>query len=57
MGTKIKPIWEIAEEIAAEIPDEMWAELPRDGSINYKHYLYGHPKELIHDQEATLKAA
>jgi len=39
-----KPIWEIAAELGAQIPDEEWAKVPHDGSINYKHYLYGHPK-------------
>ncbi len=39
-----KPIWEIAAEIGAEIPAEEKARMPHDGSINYKHYLYGSPK-------------
>ncbi len=43
--TRIKrPIWEIVAEIGAQIPDEEWANLPNDGSVNYKHYLYGVPK-------------
>jgi hypothetical protein len=40
-----RPIWEIIKDIANEIPDEAWDELPTDGSINYKHYLYGHKKK------------
>lgn len=40
-----RPIWEIVVEIGAEIPDEMWATIPDDASINYKHYLYGVPKK------------
>jgi hypothetical protein len=40
-----KPIWEIAEEIAASVPDEEWDKLPRDLSKNLDHYLYGKPKE------------
>jgi hypothetical protein len=36
-----RPIWEIVAEIGAQIPDEEWATVPTDASINYKHYLYG----------------
>ncbi len=43
-NTRRKPIWEIAVELGAQIPDEEWAKWPSDGSINYKHYLYGTPK-------------
>jgi hypothetical protein len=32
-------------EIGAQIPDEVWATVPDDASINYKHYLYGAPKK------------
>ena len=39
-----KPIWEIAAEISKRIPPEEKARMPHDGSINYKHYLYGVPK-------------
>lgn len=39
-----RPIWEIAEEIAATVPDAEWAKLPTDLAANYKHYLYGAPK-------------
>ena len=40
-----RPIWEIIVEIGAQIPDEVWATVPADASINYKHYLYGAPKK------------
>src|SRR5690349_21208524 len=40
-----RPIWEIAAELGAQIPAEERAQLPRDLSINYKHYLYGYPRE------------
>lgn len=43
-STVKKPIWEIAEQLGTEIPEEEWAKFPRDGSTNYSHYLYGHPK-------------
>ena len=40
-----RPIWEIIVEIGKQIPDEEWAKIPDDVSINYKHYLYGAPKK------------
>jgi hypothetical protein len=40
-----RPIWEVIVEIGAQIPDEVWATVPDDASINYKHYLYGVPKK------------
>jgi ribosomal protein S30 len=40
-----KPIWEIAEEIAATIPHSEWAKVPTDLSKNVHHYLHGAPKE------------
>jgi hypothetical protein len=33
-----KPVWEIVAEIGSEVPDEEWAGVPDDGSINYRHY-------------------
>jgi hypothetical protein len=30
--------------IQAEVPAEEWQKMPRDGSINHDHYLYGSPK-------------
>jgi hypothetical protein len=36
--------WEVAQQLAAQVPEEEWAKLPTDMSINYRHYLYGHPK-------------
>ena len=40
-----RPISEIAAELSSQVPYEEWAELPRDGAENYKHYLYGAPKK------------
>ena len=40
-----RPIWEIVAEIGVQIPDEEWATVPSDASINYKHYLYGSAKK------------
>jgi hypothetical protein len=39
-----RPIWEIAQEIGAEVPDEEWSKVPRDMAENLDHYLYGTPK-------------
>jgi hypothetical protein len=35
-----RPIWEIVVEIGAQIPDDVWATVPNDASINYRRYLY-----------------
>lgn len=40
-----RAIWEIAEEIADRIPEEEWAKLPEDASVNLDHYLYRAPKK------------
>jgi hypothetical protein len=40
-----KPIWEVAEEIAGEVPDSEWRKLPTDLAKNLHHYLHGAPKE------------
>jgi hypothetical protein len=36
------PIWETVEALGKEIPEEEWAKLPNDASINLDQYLYGH---------------
>ena len=38
-------IWQEIREIVKDVPDEEWARLPRDGSANVDHYLYGAPKK------------
>jgi hypothetical protein len=40
-----KTIWEEIREISADVPDEVWERLPRDGAVNVDHYLYGAPKK------------
>lgn len=42
-----RPIWEIFEEVADNIPDEILADLPTDGSTQHDHYLYGSPKQEL----------
>ncbi|MBI3248924.1 MAG: hypothetical protein HYZ50_20675 [Deltaproteobacteria bacterium] len=44
-GVARRPIWEVISEIGEQIPDEEWATVPSDASINYKHYLYGTPQK------------
>ena len=39
-----KHIWDIAEELFGEIPDEELACLPPDGAAQVDHYVYGLPK-------------
>lgn len=39
-----RPIWEIADEIRASVPEGEWAKLPVDGASQFDHYLYGSPK-------------
>ncbi len=40
-----RSIWEVVVEIGAQISDEEWEQVPSDASINYRHYLYGAPKQ------------
>lgn len=44
-GLERRPVWELAEEINAELPADTWDNVPTDGSINLDHYLYGAPKQ------------
>jgi predicted DNA-binding antitoxin AbrB/MazE fold protein len=43
--TSFEPIWEFAAELARELPDEEWAQLPADGATELNHYLYGARKQ------------
>ena len=36
---------EIADRIRRSAPPDAWDDMPADASRNYRHYLYGHPKE------------
>jgi hypothetical protein len=38
-------IWDKIEEIMRDVPDEILASIPTDGSINVDHYLYGASKK------------
>ena len=35
----------LIQKLQESIPEEAFDNLPTDGSINYRHYLYGGPKE------------
>ncbi len=37
-NSKVKPIWEIAVEIGANIPDSEWEKVPKDLSKNFDLY-------------------
>lgn len=39
-----RPIWEVFQEFAKDIPDEAWEKLPSDGALEHDHYIYGTPK-------------
>jgi hypothetical protein len=41
-----KPIWQIAQDIMADVPPEIIAQLPTDGAEQHDHYIYGTPKLL-----------
>ena len=39
-----KPIWEVFQELSADVPDDVWESLPSDLSEQHDHYIYGTPK-------------
>ena len=45
IGKPHRTLMEIVREIKESIPDEVLEQLPRDGSLNHDHYLYGAPKK------------
>ncbi len=40
-----KPIWAIADEIIATIPEESFNKIPTDAASNLDCYLYGNPPQ------------
>jgi hypothetical protein len=40
-----RPIWDVAADIAAQVPDSEWDKVPADLSKNVDHHLYGSPPE------------
>ena len=41
-----KSFGEIAAELLADVPEEVFDRLPTDGAAQHDHYLYGTPKRL-----------
>ena len=39
-----RPIEDVLEELAREVPEEDWNRLPADLTDNLDHYLYGTPR-------------
>ena len=44
MKPESRHISEVIAEIMADVPQEEFARLPKDGATEHGHYLYGHPK-------------
>lgn len=38
--TTYKPIWEVADDIIQEIPEEVFNQLPQDSAQKHDYYLY-----------------
>ena len=49
-GNALADMAALAERLIEKYPDD-GTPRPTDGSINYKHYLYGHPKKEVPGQE------
>ncbi len=39
------PVLRMISRIHESVPDSAWDSVPTDGARNYKHYLYGWPKD------------
>lgn len=39
-----KSLWADIREIVRDVPEQVWEQMPEDGSLNVDHYLYGAPK-------------
>ena len=39
-----KPLWERVAELRQSVPNEVWSQVPVDGSRQLDHYLHGTPK-------------
>ena len=44
-GKARESIPEMFERLRKSVPPEAWDNMPTDGAKNYKHYLYGSPKD------------
>lgn len=45
--SQYKPIWEVADEIIKDIPDNIVNQLPKDGAENHDYYLN---KQIIKEE-------
>jgi hypothetical protein len=50
MADDDRPIWEVISQLSAALTHEEWADLPNDGAINYRNYLYGQPKREVPEE-------
>ena len=41
---KTHSVIRMVEQLRESMGEIEWDGVPRDGSLNYRHYLYGHPK-------------
>jgi predicted DNA-binding antitoxin AbrB/MazE fold protein len=39
-----KPIWQVAEDLVCDIPQDVLNSIPTDGAAQHDHYLYAAPK-------------
>ncbi|MEI6428200.1 MAG: hypothetical protein WCO45_07390, partial [Pseudanabaena sp. ELA607] len=37
-------IWQVVQELMADVPPEILEQLPTDGAAQHDHYIYGTPK-------------
>ena len=44
-GKQHESILEMTDRLRQSAPADVWDNMPTDGAKNYRHYLYGHPKE------------
>ncbi len=42
--TPAQLIWQVAQELMADVPPEILEQLPTDGAAQHDHYIYGMPK-------------
>ena len=39
-----RPLSELFNKIASEVPEQEWEQVPADGSVKYRRYLYKQPE-------------
>ena len=43
--TEASSLLEMIDELHESVPQDVWSNGPSDGAKNYKHYLYGWPRD------------